>query len=597
VASIDPISYLRALPPFDALPAALFAEATRAVDVVFHLAGVRLARAGGEPLHHLHVVRKGAVRLERGGRSLRVVEEGELFGYTSLVSGEATLDVVVEEDLVAYRLPAAAFARLLSDAPFAAHFAAGIAERFRSSLRPVPGGSIRADLMMDVQRLVRRPPRWIPADATVETAARIMRDERISSVLVEGRPPSILTDRDLRNRVLAEDLGPETPVASVATDPLLTVPASAPVFEASRALLDGGVHHLAVERDGAIAGVVTTGDILKQSARGPDAVLHRVERFADRGALPGYGRQVAEMVGVLSASGLDPTVVAGFVARLNGVLTRRLLRWAETELGEPPARYAWIVSGSEGRREQTLLSDQDNLLAYADEGAAARPWFQALADRVNADLEAAGLPACPGGHMARLEHGTLSEWRRRLDGCVETPRPHEAELYFDLRRVGGHLPIEALEAPILGAGRNPIFLHLLAREALAFSPPGDLIIRIRPAAEIDLKLHGLAPIVFLARCYALEAGSGARNTLERIEAARAAGLIGEETAVAVSEAFRFALGLRLRVQLRAIERGAPLSNRVARAELSPVERARLKEAFRAVKAWQASAAQRYRVTD
>jgi CBS domain-containing protein len=597
VASIDPASYLRSLAPFDALPEVRFAEVARAVDVAFHPSGVALARAGGEPLRHLWVVRKGAVRLEREGRTIQVLEEGELFGYTSLVSGEATLDVVVDDDLVAYRIPGAVFTALLSDPAFAGHFTAGLGERFRASLRPFPGGTLRVDLMMAVERLVRRPARWVEAGATVQDAARAMREDGISSVLVRSDPPGIVTDRDLRNRVLAEDLGPEEPVARIASRPLLTVAATAPVYEAWRALLDAEVHHLAVERGGEVAGVVTTGDILKQSARGPVALLRRVERYAGRAELAAYAPQVADMVAALVASGLEAAVIGGFVARLNDVLTHRLLRWAEAELGPPPAPYAWVAFGSDARREQTLLTDQDNFLVYADDGARERAWFQALGERVNSDLEAAGFPACPGGHMARNEHGTLSEWRRRLDACADEPRPHEAELYFDLRRVGGHLALDALEAPIARAGTSPMFLHLLAREALAFSPPGELVLRLRRSPEVDLKLHGVAPVVFLARCYALEAGSSARGTLERLEAARAAGLLGVDTFVAISEAFRFVTALRLRVQLRALDRGEAPSNRVALASLAMAERARLKEAFRAVKAWQVQAAQRYHVTD
>jgi CBS domain-containing protein len=350
-------------------------------------------------------------------------------------------------------------------------------------------------------------------------------------------------------------------------------------------------------RGGEVAGVVTSGDVLKQSARGPVALLRHVERLPDRGALAGYAAQMADMAASLVEGGLDGGDVAGFVAQLNDVLTHRLLRWAEADLGDPPAPYAWVAFGSEGRREQTLLTDQDNLLVYADEGAASRPWFLALAELVNADLEAAGFPACIGGHMARNNLGPLSEWARRLDACVDEPRPHEAELYFDLRRIGGHLDIAPLEERIARAPGSPMLLHHLAREALAFSPPGALVLRLRSATEVDLKIHGLMPIVFLARCYALEVGSSARGTLERLDAARAAGLLGDRTHVAISEAFRFVFALRLRVQLRAMQRGTPVTNRITLPELTPVERSRLKEAFRAVKAWQSVAAEHYQVKD
>lgn len=598
MASLDPGTYLRTVPPFDALPVDLYERAARAVDVVYFPAGARIVRAGGEPLEHLHVIRKGSVRIERDGQTLQLLEEGELFGYTSLLSGAAALDVVAHEELVAYRVPAGEFRRLLQEPRFAGHFAAGMAERLKASLGQPPATAFRSDLALEVAQLLQRPARWIEPTATVQEAARVMRDEHISSVLVRGDPPAIVTDRDLRNRVLAEELGPSTPVARVATSPLLTVPATTPVYAAWRWFLDGGVHHLAVEREGRIAGVLTSSDLLRHSAKGPVAVLRHVERLPGREALPGYAAQVAGMASALVAGGLDAVAIAGFVARINDVLTHRLLRWAEADLGEPPAPYAWLVFGSEGRMEQTLLTDQDNALVYADEGAAHRAWFQALADRVNRDLEAAGFPPCTGGHMARNEHGTLSEWRARLDACVDEPRPHDAELYFDLRRVGGHLDVAPLEAIVARAAGSGILLHLLAREALAFSPPGALALRLKgDHSVVDLKRHGLIPLVFLARVHALEVGSPARSTPDRIAAAQRAGLVGAETGGGLVEAFRFLLALRLRVQLRTMEGGGAPTNQASLALLSPVERSRLREAFRAIKAWQATAARHYQVTD
>ncbi len=598
MASLDPATFLRTIPPFDALAPDRFAEAAGALDIAYHPAGARLVRAGAEPLRHLFVIRKGAVRLERDGKTLQLLEEGELFGYTSLLSGEATLDVLVEDDLVAYRVPGEAFRRLLSDAGFARHFAVGIAERLKSSLTGRAPAAAVVDLSLEVRALVRRTPCWIDAEATAQDAARIMRDERVSSVLVRTEPPGIVTDRDLRNKVLADDLGPGTPVRRIATSPLLSVPAESPVYAAWRILLDAGVHHLPVVAGRTIVGVLTSGDLLEHTARGPVALLRRVERLGGREALPGYAGEVAEMVSALVAGGIDAVEIAGFVARLDDALTHRILRWAERDLGGAPAPYAWLVFGSEGRMEQTLLTDQDNALVYADEGAERRDWFQALAERTNADLEAAGFPPCLGGHMARNDHGTLSEWRRKLDACADEPRPHDAELYFDFRRVAGHLDVSLLEAPVVRAGRNDMFLHLLAREALAFSPPAPLLLRLKGGSSIvDLKLHGLAPIVFLARCYALSIGSAERSTIARLDAAQRSGVLGEEMHATVVEAYRFLLSLRLRVQLRMMGMGAQVTNKVQLAELGPPDRSRLKEAFRAIKAWQAHAAFQHRVSD
>jgi CBS domain-containing protein len=350
------------------------------------------------------------------------------------------------------------------------------------------------------------------------------------------------------------------------------------------------VHHLAVERDGVIAGVLTSNDLLKCSTQGPVSVLRGVDRLTSRDSLPGYASRVVEMASALLGGGLEANTVAGFVARLNDALVRRIMTWAEAELGPAPAPYAWLVFGSEGRMEQTLLTDQDNALAWADEGEGGRDWFQAFAERVNTDLEAAGFPRCPGGRMARRWNGPLSRWRRELTECIEE-RPHDAAVFFDMRRVGGRLDLAPLEAVLARAPRLRHFVRKLARNALTFQPPATFL--LRDSSRVDLKLHGISAVVALARCYAIEVQSPARNTLERLDAALRVGLMGENVHADVTEAYRFLLGLRLRAQLRMLSAHQPVTNEVAVGELTPLERNRLKESFRAIRRWQEKAAYRY----
>jgi CBS domain-containing protein len=595
--SIDPTAWLRATPPFQALPARLFEGAAASVEVVFHPAGSWLVRAGGRPLEHLFVIRKGSVRIERDGQTLQVLEQGEVFGYTSLISGQASLDVQVEEDLVAYRLPAAEFRLLLEDAQFASHFAAGLAERLKSALAQSPVASFRADLSLEVQQIVREPAVWVEADATVGDAARRMREERASCVLVRTEPPGIVTDRDFRSRVLAEGLGPDALAAAVATPSPRTIRAGARIYDAWAALLDAGVHHLPIVRGDEIVGMLTASDLLRCSAQGPMAVLRRVERLHARTSLPGYAATVTEMASALVAGGLDATVIAAFVARLNDALLDRIVRMAEADLGPAPCPWAWLALGSEGRMEQTLLTDQDNALVWEGEGAASRAWFEAFAERANADLEAAGFPRCPGGYMARGWNGSLDAWTVRFEEWVDAPSPEallRAAIFFDFRRVAGTLDLAPLEAVLATAVKKPVFVRFLARAALEFKPPPLLLLTLRGGSTVDLKLHGIAPVVFLARAYGLEQGGAERNTLARLEGAAKAGKLPEETFAAVAEAYRFLLGLRLRLQLERLGEGKPPSAAVALAELTGAERSHVKDSLRAVKAFQDAGALHFR---
>jgi CBS domain-containing protein len=596
---VDPAASLRATPPFHTLPEPLFADAVAHLEAFAAPAGTWLSRAGGEPLAHLYLIRAGTVRLERHGQTVQVLEEGETFGFTSLLTGAAALDVVVDEDLSAWRLPREVFERLLADGPFAGHFAAGLGQRLRSSLDQSPVAAFQPSLALPVGDLVRREAVWLRPGATIVEAARVMRGDHISSVLVRSEPPAILTDRDLRNRVVADGLPGDTPLSRVASSPLRTVAAETPVYEAWLTLLDGGIHHLPVVRRGEIVGVVTSTDLMRVSSHGPMALLRRVERLASRESLAGYAARISEMAAGLLSARIDPVVIAQLVARLNDSLLRTALRWAEADLGPAPAPWAWLSLGSEGRMEQTLITDQDNALVFADEGLPSRGWSRQLAGRVVADLRAAGFPECPGGYMATRWNGPLREWRERFRTWLAEPQPQallEAAIFFDHRRAAGALDVASLQAIVADAVDLPAFLRALFEQALRFRPPAALLLRMRgESSTVDLKKHGLAPVVLLARCYALEIGSAERGTLGRLEAAERAGRMDPELREAVAEAYRFLLGLRLRLQLRHVSEGRPPGDEVALSELSPVERSRLKESFRAIRGWQDAAAHRYRV--
>ncbi len=598
VVALDPVSFVRSTPPFDALPEPEFDAAAKALEIVFFPGGTRLLTRGGAPSEHLYLIRKGAVRLEREGQTLQLLEEGEIFGFTSLISGKATIDVTVEDDLLAYRLPRAQFQRLLLNASFAGHFASGLAERLRNSLERSEVTSFQPDLGVPVSTLLRGPAVRVPPTSTVGEAARVMHERGVSSVLIDAEPVAIVTDRDFRGRVLAAGKGPETLALDVATSPLRTVAADTPVYEAWRFLLDAGVHHLPVTRGTEIVGVLTSSDLLKHTASGPVAVMKRVERLGSRDALPGYGAKLAEMASSLFAGGLEPTVIGGFVARLNDTLVGRILRWTEAELGPPPSPYAWLAFGSEGRMEQTLLTDQDNAIVWGADSPAARAYFRTLAERVIQDLHAAGFPACPGGYMATNWQGPLDDWRERFHGWLDKPTPQallEASIFFDFRKVHGGLDLAPIDAIAARARNERTFLSAMAKSALTFQPPGGLMLRLRgEASTFDVKLKGISALVFLARVYGLEAGARTSNTLGRLAAAQQAGLIAKDTCDTLSEAYSFLLRLRLREQLRMIAAGKPPTNVISIKDLSSIERSRLRDAFRAIEVWQERAAYHYR---
>jgi CBS domain-containing protein len=460
-------------------------------------------------------------------------------------------------------------------------------------------GVNQTNLTTPIGALVLRPPLAVSPETTVAEAARAMREAGTSSALVTAEQPGILTDRDLRSRVLAERLSPDTPVRAVMSSPLETFPAETPIFDALRRILELGLHHLPVTRRGQVVGIVGDTELMRHQAGSPLPLLDEIERLERAGDAPAdYSREVAGIAEALFEGGLGVAQIARVLATLGDALTRRLLTLAERDLGPAPCPYAWIVLGSEGRMEQVLISDQDNALVYLEDGGDVRDYFNSLAGQVVDGLIRAGFPPCPGGYMATNWCRPLAEWEALFRQWVEVPEPQallEAQVFLDFRAVHGGLSLEPLDRILLSGGRRGLFLHHLGRAALSFRPPLGPFGRIRTTdGTVDLKAGGIAATVMLARVYALAAGAGPRPTLERLGAAAEAGKLSRSGAEILAETFRFLTRLRLQEQLRALRAGEPLSNRVLLEALSPLERRRLKEALHAVRKLQSATALRFR---
>ena len=276
------------------------------------------------------------------------------------------------------------------------------------------------NLGLPVKYLVKRPPVFVEPVATVAEAARTMREALIGSVLVADDPPGIVTDRDLCSRVLAAGLGPETPVRQVMTRPLKTLDSDAPVFKAMHLMLEEHIHHLALVEEGKIVALISSTDLLRHEATGAFYLRRTLESVEDPTALAHYSSEVAGTVQALFRGGLGAVQIGQIVSSLNDALVKRLVGLAEQALGPAPTDFAWIVFGSEGRLEQTLLTDQDNALIYGEESEAARAYFKLLGERVVNGLDSGGL-----SNLHRWFHG---------NSVVQTARAMAPPLY----RLGAH---------------------------------------------------------------------------------------------------------------------------------------------------------------
>ena len=459
--------------------------------------------------------------------------------------------------------------------------------------------------------LVRRPPVSCSPATTVAEAARVMSKAGVGSIVVSadtGAPLGIVTDRDLRRRVIAAAVPAETAVQAVMSSPLFVIEGGSLAVEALIEMTRRGIHHLGVvegER-GRLLGMISSHDLLGLQAAHPVGLAREIDRAATLDALAGPASRLIDVVRGLAEGGAGAVEIGRVVSELNDRVVRRALAVVSTELAgeagaQPPAPYSWVVAGSEGRREQTIKTDQDNGLVYADPSRADAPvaesYFHRLGVVMAEALSRLGFPPCAGGFMASNPRWSrpLTEWRAEITSWMTAPEPERliaASVFCDMRTVAGDEgPGRELWASIReGASASPLFLRFMARAALERTPALDLLGRVAVQRRgphrgmLDLKGSAVFPITQAVRVYALSLGAAETNTMDRLQVAEASGALPPAESRDLRDAYAVLSRLRLRAQLAALAAGRAPENWIDPSILPRTDRVLMKEALKAA-AW------------
>ena len=438
--------------------------------------------------------------------------------------------------------------------------------------------------------------------ASIREAAQLMTVAGASATVVDlgnGRL-GILTDRDLRQRVVAAGLDPTAPVSAAMTAPALAVAADRLGGEVRLDMLDRGIRHVPVlSATGAVLGVLEDADLVAVTTRSSFHLRRAVARADTVDALVTAAAGLRPVVVDLHAAKVAATDIAGIYSVVVDALTRRLVELVEREWGRPVPAFTWLALGSFARREAVPSSDVDSALVWADgpdpaETAATGRRARAVAERVLAGLEACGFPADRKGAVASnpLFARSVSAWRAATRSWLDDPTQEKAlilvSLIVDGRAVWGLRRDPAVPDAFRAAREHPDLLRLLARFALAHRPPTgflrDFVVEHsgERRGQLDLKRGGLVPIADLARWAGMAAGVASGSTTARLQAAAAAGTLDAADARTLEEAFDFLLWLRLDHQVGQLRAGVPPDDHIRPADLSQVTRGSLKEVFRAV---------------
>jgi CBS domain-containing protein len=602
--------------PFTELDEAKLEELSHLFALKLFPKDTAVFRQDADSVDHFYLIYEGRVKTYLSGPDgtstlLDFRGKGGFFGALAIIrASKANFNVETLEDTLCLALPKETFLALIRNSPlFAEHYLKSFSDDLASTAyaelrtRKTPAGTGEMLYLFNVHvgEVIRRPPEIIHGSRTIQQAAERMSELEIGSLLVEdqsGAISGIVTDKDLRKKVVAKALDFHAPVATVTTTPVYRIASDAMCFDALLHMMDQRVHHLAVERGGQIVGVVSVHDIMVQEGSSPLYLFREIVKQRTAEGLFPLSKKIPRVVRALVKEGAKANNITRIVTVLNDQIVTRLLSMLQEQMGPPPVPYCWITFGSEGRKEQTFKTDQDNALIYQDldgpedQMKQVRAYFRRFGQEAAQLLASSGFPLCKGKMMASNPRWRkpYAVWRGYFDNWMATPEPKEvlnATIFFDFRPEFGSMELgrDLRDHLTLEAPNKSFFLLFLAKDCMSGKTPLTFFKQFvvekngRHKNRVDLKTQGLTPFVNFARLMALRHGVQETNTLARLEALAEMDHVPRALYLETRDAYEFQMQLRLENQLKLIEAGKEPDNYVDPDELSDVDKQTLKEAF------------------
>jgi CBS domain-containing protein len=625
----DVINFLKKVPPFQFLEDADIHAVARNLSMEFYPKDTMVMKQDGPPSDALRVIKKGSVKItlnsdEGGDVVIDYRGEGDTFGFLSMVGQDKVRsNVVAVEDTICYLLGKEMVIKLLdSHLAFTEYFLKSHITRYiDKTYREMHdrttfyGGSDRLLFTTRVGDMGIKGVVTTPEDTSIRDAAQIMSEQHVSSVVVLDRnqlPVGVVTDRDLRDKVVARGRDVREPVKDIMSTTLIRVDSRDYCFEAVLKMIRYNIHHIIVIKDGKLSGVMTNHDLMILQGTSPLSLTKDIESQQTVEGLIPVSQKINNIVGLLLKEGARASNITKIITELNDRLVRKILEIAEKKHGKPPVTFCWIGFGSEGRKEQTFKTDQDNAIVYEDpvtpeQEVAANRYFTAYASFVREGLIRCGFPVCPADYMASNPQWCqpLRTWKRYFSTWVATPTP-EALIHcvalFDFRPLYGETALgEALRDHLHAILKDQkVFLGYIANMAIQNEPPIGFLKSFvveksgEHKNELNLKVKGLAPLVDIIRLFSLERGVRVTSTLERLEALRGSHTIAMEYADDFEQAFEFIMLLRIHHQYAQLSTGQTPDNFIDPNRLSNLEKRSIKEAFHLVSKVQDLIIERYK---
>ncbi|WP_166252456.1 putative nucleotidyltransferase substrate binding domain-containing protein [Marinobacter salicampi] len=606
------MSFLREHAPFSNMDETHLAHFAENSVLRFYADGDVVLSPDDGPVKTFNMVKQGRIQGERVNpndgklETTFEISQGECFPLAALIGERSTRTLHrASGDTFCLSLEHSSFVTLFSESESFRDFCLrGVSSLLDQVNRHIQSGamaSISPSTSLDtpLERYALRNPIVCSPDLPVRKVVARMHENNVGSMVITDQnrhPIGIFTLRDLRTMVAEDQASLDAPVSQVMTPDPCCLPASDRAFDAALLMAEHHFAHLCVVDEGQhLIGVVSERDLFSLQRVDLVHLARTIGTASHLRTLVSLRSQVSRLVDTMLAHGADSGQVVKIITTLNDVTVRRVLE-LNLKKHDPGIAFTWLTFGSEGRQEQTLLTDQDNgILFQTPEGMTEDQVRQKLlpfAETVTQELAECGFTLCKGNIMASNPKLCLSsdEWDDWFIRFIDSSTPQNlvySSIFLDMRAVyGPREPLEALLERIVGRIRkNALFQKMLAGNAVTRRPPLTMFRTFRWAPDggkhtLDLKRQGLSPFVEAARVFALANGIGEPNTLERMDRLAVKGIFDRKDANAWKEAYSLIQALRMRAHQEQLEKGLPLSNYINPDDLNPLDKRILRESFR-----------------
>ena len=541
----------------------------------------------------LFLIQNGQFSVQDSDAPLRHLSEGDYFGYTNIMEKRNfSLSISVDSPGLVYCFEASAVTPLF-ELPAIRNFFDGL--RNNALQNHAISDSNSMWLYKGLEDVINKSPVSVDVETSITVAAQIMTNQKVSSLLVtrEDKLIGIITDRDLRSRVVAASLDIHLPVSHIMTPNPAQIMGNRTLFDALALMTERNIHHLPVIDQQTLVplGMVTASDIIRHQRGNVLFIIGELSKAENLYELTRLSWQLPHYFSAHAKKAGDYDIAGKILSQATDIMTRKLIGFFQQANGKAPMMFAWLVYGSQAREDQTMGSDQDNGLLLAERPSETQAeYFAKMADYVCNGLAKCGIKLCDGNIMAsnpklRLSlEEAIEEAKRWVKAPTKDAIMH-FNIFLDVRCAAGDISLfkqlQRQRAPLM---KQNMFLAALTRNSNEISVPLSMFQKFiyekgrKEKDVIDLKTRAVALINNIARIYALADGVTLPNTLARLDALSENSQLSKKDATNLRDIWLFLNRLRWRHQLE----NKVTDNRVSVSSLSSIEKHQLKAAFKAI---------------